>query len=443
MAQVSVGQVENLEEALTGVVRASESMALSCQQLAAQLAEKLEEAESVAQESEQLLKLAFELEAVAAKSVDNARSQLANANSELCAANSALASCESQRPDEDGDPPDCSSEESDVAAAEAEVATAEHSLDQATAALEQNKSQRMRMEQRVDLARRALFQIREEEASYQSVSQGRLQSVNELADRARLRIGNARAALDDYLSQTPAAASFAAWLHWSPQPNAVVTPAQLNERLKISPEVMGYFVQYLSERDSAFRSRIAGYREKLAACYGPVERHAVQLQMRKNLAGEVAERLGVRAMSPLAEEVVTQHRTDLSNGSYTKTDFILKNLKVPVVLGRGEGRSAAIGESIAGEIKCGQATYIYREKDHMVTQSLGHKAADASLTICSRDVKDLQPQEEEELRAALRVAGSPLVGMLPRKEEVDRACWQIVTELSTQQSSDPRKESST
>ena len=66
----------------------------------------------------------------------------------------------------------------------------------------------------------------------------------------------------------------------------------------------------------------------------------------------------------------------------------------------------------------------------MVTQSFGHKEAEASLTICSRDVKDLLPHEEEDLRAALREAGSPIVGMLPRKEEVDRACWQAVADFS-------------
>jgi hypothetical protein len=444
MAQVSVGQVENLEEALAGVVRASESLTLSCQHLAARLAEKRQDAEEEETKSSQLLESAIELEGEAAKALDAAREHLTEANAELSAANAALGACQSQGSDENGHPPDCSSEESDVVAAEAGVAATEQAVAQATEAFEQAKTQRMRMEQRVDLARQALFQIKDQEACYKSASQGRLQSVNGLADNARLRIGNARSALGEYLAQTPAAASYAAWLRWSPLPNGVVTPAQLNERLNISSGALGQFVQYLAERNPAFRSKVSRYHEKLAACNGPAEKHAVQLQMRKNLAGEVAEQFVVCAMSPLAKEVVTQHRTDLPSGSYTKTDFILKDLKVPVVLGRGEGRSAAIGESIAGEIKCGRAAYIYGEKNHMVTQSLGHKGAAVSLTICSRDVKDLQPHEEEELRAALREAGSPLVGMLPRKEEVDRACWQAVTALSTksQQSTDSRKEPS-
>jgi len=443
MAQVSVGQVENFEEALAGVVRASESLTLSCQQLADRLAEKREEAEEEEQKSSQLLESALEMEGQAAKALDATREHLTEANSELSTANFARGFCQSQGPDEDGNPPDCSSEESDLAAAETAVAVAEQAVDQATEAFEQAKAQRMHMEQRLDLGRRAASIIQGHEASYLSASNSRLHSVNDLADRAHLRIGNARTALDEYLNQTPGAASFVAWLRWSPQPTTVVTPAHLNERLNISSETLGQFVQYLSERDPGFRSKISGYHEKLVSCNGPVERHAVQLQMRKNLAGEVAEQLVIHAMSPLTKEVITQHRTNLPNGSFTKTDFILNGLKVPVVLGRGEGRSAGIGESIAGEVKCGQAAYIHSQKDHMVTQSFGHKESAASLTICSRDVKDLLPHEEEELRAALRKAGSPLVGMLPRKEEVDRACWQAVTDFSTssEQNADSKKES--
>ncbi len=429
MAQVSVGQVENLEEALGSIIRAQDSLGSSCDQINSQLREKREEAEKEEQESNHLLESATEIEADAAATLEAAQESLIEANAGLAAANSALSSCGSEGPAEDGEPPDCSSEESDVDAAESEVTSADLAVDQAAESLELAKAERMRMGNRVDLVRQALFQISEQEAAFQSASRVRLKSASNLADHARCRIGNARATLDEYLAQNPAAAPFAEWVSWTPKPNTVFTPAHFNERLNLPSRSLGEFVKYLSERDSHFRSKLSGYHEKLEACNGPVERHAVQLQMRRNLAGEVAEQFVVRAISPLGEEVVLQHRTELPNGSYTKTDFVLKGLKVPAVLGRGEGRYAGVGESIAGEIKCGKASYIYREKDHMVTQSFGHQAAAASLTICSRDVKDLQPDEEVELRDALKEAGSPLVGMLPRKEEVDRACWQAVTEI--------------
>ena len=89
--------------------------------------------------------------------------------------------------------------------------------------------------------------------------------------------------------------------------------------------------------------------------------------------------------------------------------------------------SAPVGGSIAIEVKCGRASYLYSQKDHMVFQSGGHQEASASMTICSRDIKDLTPEQEEELREALRSAGSPLIGMLPTKDEIDKACWDMVT----------------
>ena len=63
----------------------------------------------------------------------------------------------------------------------------------------------------------------------------------------------------------------------------------------------------------------------------------------------------------------------------------------------------------------------------MVFQSGGHREANASMTVCSRDIKDLTPKQEEDLREVLRCAGSPLIGMLPTKDEIDKACWDMVT----------------
>ena len=98
------------------------------------------------------------------------------------------------------------------------------------------------------------------------------------------------------------------------------------------------------------------------------------------------------------------------------------------MLGRGSGMGAPAGGSIAIEVKCGKAAYLYSQKDHMVFQSGGHQEASASMTICSRDIKDLTPEQEEELREALRNAKSPIIGMLPKKEDIDKACWDLVTE---------------
>ncbi|MNV85441.1 hypothetical protein D3C71_1794030 [compost metagenome] len=106
---------------------------------------------------------------------------------------------------------------------------------------------------------------------------------------------------------------------------------------------------------------------------------------------------------------------------------------MPVILGRGEGMGAPVGGSMAFEVKCGKAQYLYAQKDHMVFQAEGHKQADAQCTLCSRDVQDLSPQKQKELRDALRQAGSPMVGMLPRKNDIDQSCLDFIRQSEEQQ----------
>ena len=81
---------------------------------------------------------------------------------------------------------------------------------------------------------------------------------------------------------------------------------------------------------------------------------------------------------------------------------------------------------MAFEVKCGKAEYLYSQKDHMVFQAEGHKQADAQCTLCSRDIHDMQPEKEKELRDTLRDAGSPMVGMLPSKNEIDQSCLDFI-----------------
>ena len=429
MPQVSVGQVENLEEALAAVMHAKESLISSCARLELRLAEKGEAIQREEQDSSELLNQAAEIEVETGKAVETAIEQLQNARASLASANAALGACEAQPDDEKGDPPNCSSEECAVSEAEAEVEVAEDALNRATERFEKAKEQRFRMERRLELVRQAAHSIHQQRETTRSLCSARLGAIDSLGDCAASRIASARNALEEYLAQSPSAATFTSWVRWTPVGNRVITPAHLHERLNFSSANLQHFVEHLSDRDPGFRSKLLNYRMELAACRGPVETHAVQLKVRRNFAGDVAERFAIYALKPLAGEVVTQNRTDLPGGGFTKTDFILKNLKVPVILGKGNGMAARVGETIAGEIKCGKASYIFREKDHMVKQSYGHRDAAASITICSRDIKDLAPNEEEELRTALREAGSPLVGMLPRKEEVDRACWLAVNHV--------------
>ena len=62
----------------------------------------------------------------------------------------------------------------------------------------------------------------------------------------------------------------------------------------------------------------------------------------------------------------------------------------------------------------------------MVFQAGGHQDSSASITICSGDIHDLSEGRERELRDAMRDAGSPIVGMLPKKDEIDETLWKLI-----------------
>lgn len=64
----------------------------------------------------------------------------------------------------------------------------------------------------------------------------------------------------------------------------------------------------------------------------------------------------------------------------------------------------------------------------MEVQAKGHKLCDVSCTVCTRDINDLSPEQKEEVKSRLKAAGSPILGMLPRKSELDAHCIQFVKE---------------
>jgi len=430
MAYVSVGQVENLEDAIAALHSTYQALERECQAKLEQVAAKVDEAQQEAKNSALMLEEACQAELEKEQVLEQAQAHLASAQAELSAACAALSACEASGSyDDEGnyEPPYCSGEESDVSSAEASVAQAEEAVETAAAELEQAKDHRMQMEQRNDLAGQRLSMATQLEETVQAECAARLSNATSLWETGIARLEQAKSALDAYLATNPPAAEFYSWLKWSPKNNVSVTPAELNARLNMSPEQLRYFIEYLADRDPAFRTKIADYRQELEAAKGPAEKHVVQLKIRRNMSGLYGEKIVEYALSPLGQKVNTQSRTTFESGRFTKTDLIVEDLKIPVILGRGEGMSAPAGGSIAIEVKCGRANYLYSQRDHMVFQSGGHQDASTSMTVCSRDIKDLPPGEEEELRATLREAGSPLIGMLPKKDEIDRACWDAVT----------------
>ena len=410
MAQVSIGQVENLEDLVRGLLSVREALESACREQVAFAERKCGEAREEAQISQSMLESAIQQEQVAQRAVEGAQHNLESSQSALSAAESALSACAAQPRDEDGDPPDCSSEESDVTDSQAAVEQAQTELEQAQADLELAGENHQAMDQRVESAKQALAMAAETQEQSRAECATRLAAVSQSVDVATGRLTAAQQALNAYLAKNPSAAQFHSWLNWNPsQHGAPITPDTLRDRMNLSAEQRSLLQEYLYDRKPSWRGLVDKYRGEWAAARGDAERNIVARKTRIHLSGEFAEQMARHAVAPLGGGIATQGRTFVGdNGRYTKTDLLVTNLRVPVILGRGEGMGAPVGGSMAFEVKCGKAEYLYSQKIHMVFQAEGHKQAVAHCTLCSRDIHDLPPEKEKELRDTLREAGSPL-----------------------------------
>ena len=215
---------------------------------------------------------------------------------------------------------------------------------------------------------------------------------------------------------------YRAWADYQPQNLAEpVGVLEIRDRLTVSFAILLGHLQNRYETDGNFRRKVDAYRlEAQTNCA------AVEQKLRKNMAGQLAEEIVRIALSPYGTVAQTQVRHDLSDGGYTKTDFVLKDIRVPLILGRGEGMGVQKGGSIAVEVKAGQEAYLRSQREHIERQAEGHEGYSASWTICTRDIKAMEERRQAEYRNALRGAGSPVLGMLPTKAELDAACIDFV-----------------
>lgn len=219
------------------------------------------------------------------------------------------------------------------------------------------------------------------------------------------------------------AAEYMKWAGFTVSGKEPVRPDAINSRLNPGKGACLGLLAELCGKDGNFMATIMGYREQGA---DPEKRTAVELKIRKNMAGRLAEEIVKTAFSPYGEKTDTQTRTYFDDGTYTKTDLVVKNLRVPVILGRGEGMAAREGGDIRIEVKAGKGSYISGQKEHLVFQAQGHAGAKASCTICTHDVGDIEDETQDELRRTLRGSGSPILGMLPYKSELDEICLEFV-----------------
>lgn len=312
-----------------------------------------------------------------------------------------------------------------IAAATAEVAAASQELCCATEEYNKAREHRERLEHRVELAQRCVS-IAEEMVSTMRLCFNYYQikiSKDILEGNGRLQ--NAYNDLKTYLSRRSPVVlqEVADFYKWEPEEKKPVTPDIVHDRLNASSSVTNAILEYLYVTDPKFRFSV----DRLCAqLKNPENKANVEIKIKKNIVGRLCEELVTRSFSPLGEKVETQGIYYLENGTYTKADMILYGLKEPLILGRGEGMGTTAGGNLGIEVKSGKKEYIFEQLTHMEKQAKGHSQCDLSCTVCSRDIKDLPAEKEQLLRSRLREAGSPILGMLPRKAELDKDCIDFV-----------------
>ena len=421
MSQVSVADVDNLQDAYDLLAQSYSCASEAYDKELAELSQICESAEKDLDEANRALE-------DAQSCVEQIQQELETLQGELVAATADLAAAEASGSyDSDGnwEPADTSAEEAAVAEAQERVDEINEKIEQTQEKLEKAQEKLKICSERAQISRETCTVASQHRESFSAIQQNHLSAIDNKVTVAHARLTHAQEALNQYLASNPSAAAFDKWIHWQPTKGQVITPKDIHDRLNLSPEQQRLFAEYLYQRDPAYRNRIDTYREKFRSAQGQAEKHAVLIQASRGGSGDYAEKLISYAFKPMGS-VNTQDRRYFENGDYTKIDLVVKDLNTAVILGRGEGMSAATGGSLALEVKTGHADYLYQQKDHMVFQAGGHKDSDASMVICSRDIHDLSPEKEQELRDALREAGSPIIGMLPSKDELDGTIWRQV-----------------
>lgn len=312
-----------------------------------------------------------------------------------------------------------------IAAATAEVAALAPELAQAIEEYNNAVEHRQRIEHRCELAQKCV-NIAQEMCETLNMrfgfSKGRI-SERILVGSQRLQL--AYEDLSRYLSRISPEAKkeILEWDSWKPKENEPVKPDEIRDRLNASKNVTNGILEYLYATDMDFRAVVDRHSHNLMI---PGMENATLTQIKRNIVGRLCEELVIRTFLPMGTRIETQHRENLSDGSYTKVDMLLRGLKEPLILGKGEGMGAREGGSLGIEVKAGHKDYLYGQLSHLEKQAQGHLDCDISCTVCTRDIKDLSPDRETMLRDKVREAGSPMLGMLPYKDDLDRDCVEFV-----------------
>ncbi len=326
---------------------------------------------------------------------------------------------------------DASAEEGSLDDAKEALADAQGEVQEAQEALEEAQLKLAEAQEALNQLQKKKEQLQAHMEERAEACRQSLTQLNEAVDEAQRRLAHAEQALNAYLEGNPSAAQVQAYQQWRPAAkgaSSAVTIRELRDRLSPPGDMQRELQRQLMLSDKPFGSLVTRAAERLNAAETPMQKAAAMRASRINVSGAYSELLAKEAFTPLFDHIETQRRTVMENGRYTKSDIVATGARAPIILGRGERLYVPKGGSLGVEVKSGKSNYLRQQTGHMQTQAFGHQDCSASLTLCSRDLHDLERSQEGDLRDALRASGSPLVAALPLKDDIDRLCWELVQE---------------
>ena len=197
----------------------------------------------------------------------------------------------------------------------------------------------------------------------------------------------------------------------------IIMPDNLSKMLFLDKNKSKKYFEFFYKSDVRFKQQVDKLKEEYHNAKTEFEKEKVILKIRRNLAGAYAEKYIETSLSSLGK-VQTQHIENL-HGSYSKVDILIKDIKKPIILGKGKCKHLKKGDTLAIEIKAGSKDYIKSQKEHLKFQTAAHKkTADVSVIITSKDIYELQ--NEEEFRKLFKEDCSHILALLPKKNELDR-----------------------
>ena len=414
--QADVNEIFELPNVASQLLSLQSETNSACQKARHEAEQILDETQREERNSLQLLNTAREIEEAAQAAMVVAEGVMTAAEARLAAAVAEEAAAVAS-----GNPVAIAGAAAEVVAAQQAYQQARQAYEMARQAYEVAKAHRELLEKRYEMAKQAVNLAQMMKSKLEMNCMKCLAQVAPLVEQGVSRITQAHSDLQQYHAESTRVSNFQQWQNYQPKIGQPVKPPEINSRLNPSAEVMKGLLENRYKNDPNFKALVDSYREQ-----AKTNRGGVETQIKRNMAGKFAEEIVKDALKPYGGVYQTQGRVDLPDGSYTKPDFILQDLKVPMIFGKGEGMGVREKGSIGIEVKTGQENYFWRQREHLEQQAKGHVHCDASWTICSRDVQELEADKQRTLRSDIRNAGSPIIGVLPKKEDLDKACLNFV-----------------